>query len=197
MIPWQWRRPRMTAAAAHLAPITTPRPPRILTVAGAPDVPIGDRPGRSEGDRALGTGRLESSRFPHRSYGGTQSRDTKRGSDRQQPPGRTLRDWAIPMQRSGGREGTSTHSLGRSKAGGLVGPTRRTSRTLGTFWRALPAVGGIGQPLVQPLTQLVGGVMAVYAALARDDDARRGDTREAGEADDLPRRAHRSHRLVR
>ena len=51
---------------------------------------------------------------------------------------------------------------------------------------ARPAAGGFGQPLVEPPTQLVGVVVALNAAPARDNGARGGNTCQAGETDDLP-----------
>ena len=44
---------------------------------------------------------------------------------------------------------------------------------------------------MQPLAQLVGLVLVMRAALARDDDAGGGDAREAGQADELPGNTHR------
>ena len=48
---------------------------------------------------------------------------------------------------------------------------------------------------VQPLAQLVGLVFVLGPAPAGDDDARRGDARDAREAEDLPGDAHRLRRL--
>jgi hypothetical protein len=48
---------------------------------------------------------------------------------------------------------------------------------------------------VEAVAQLVGVVVVVRAPPAGDDDACRGHAREAGEADELPSRAHRLHRL--
>jgi hypothetical protein len=56
---------------------------------------------------------------------------------------------------------------------------------------------GLGQPAVQPLTQLVGIVVSVRSPLARDDDAGRRDTCNTGETDDLPSCVHPSRRLSR
>jgi hypothetical protein len=48
---------------------------------------------------------------------------------------------------------------------------------------------------VQPLAQFVRIVVLAHAARARDDDARRRDTRDSGQTDDLPALGHQSRRL--
>jgi hypothetical protein len=48
---------------------------------------------------------------------------------------------------------------------------------------------------VQALAQLVGAVLALRAPAPRDDDAGRGDARDAGQPEDLPGHAHRLRRL--
>ena len=55
----------------------------------------------------------------------------------------------------------------------------------------------LGQPLVQPLAQFVGLVVALRPALARDDDAGGRHSGQAGEPDQLPGYAHRVRRLWR
>jgi hypothetical protein len=51
------------------------------------------------------------------------------------------------------------------------------------------------QAPVQAIAQLGGVVLALRAAPPRDDDAGRGDARDAGQPDDLPGDAHRLRRL--
>ena len=50
---------------------------------------------------------------------------------------------------------------------------------------------------MQPFAQLVGVVLAVRPAFARDEDTGGRDTRKTGETDDLPRRSHRTRTLPR
>ena len=73
----------------------------------------------------------------------------------------------------------------------------RTSRTSAAAARVLGRLQRrhLGQPRPQPLAQLVGLVLHVRAALARDDDAGRGDAGHTGQADVLPGDAHRLRRL--
>jgi hypothetical protein len=63
--------------------------------------------------------------------------------------------------------------------------------------RVSAAVGRLRQAAVQAFAQLVGVVVPLRTTLSSDDDAAGRHPREAGEADELPARAHRLRRLPR
>jgi hypothetical protein len=60
---------------------------------------------------------------------------------------------------------------------------------------AVTVVPGLGEPSVEPIAQLVGVVVALRAAPARDHGTGRGHACEPGEPDHLPGHAHRLRRL--